>query len=89
MDKLAPIDTMIDWESLRPIVKELYRNDTDKGVKPNIDEIVMIKALFLQNTYSCYDEVMKRELYNCNDFRNFLHYPKIIPDSRTIWLFRG
>ncbi|MCL4334896.1 MAG: hypothetical protein M1402_02215 [Candidatus Thermoplasmatota archaeon] len=45
MDKLAKIDPMIDWESLRPLVKELYRNDTDKGVRPNIDEIVMMKCL--------------------------------------------
>ena len=64
MDKLAQIDPMINWESLRLIVKrtqtripdqfmeselakniiqELYRNDTDKGGRPNIDEIVMIK----------------------------------------------
>ena len=88
MDKLAQIDPMINWESLRPIVKELYRNDTDKGGRPNIDEIVMIKTLFLQSMYNCSDESMERELYNRIDFRNFLHYPEIIPDSRTIWLFR-
>ncbi|MCL4340829.1 MAG: transposase [Candidatus Thermoplasmatota archaeon] len=38
--------------------------------------------------YSCSDEAMERELYNRIDFRNFLHYPETIPDSRTIWLFR-
>ena len=42
MDKLAEIDPMINWESLRLIVKELYRNDIDIGGRPNIDEIVMI-----------------------------------------------
>ena len=88
MDKLAEIEPMINWESLRPIVKELYRNDTDKGGRPNIDEIVMIKTLFLQSMYNCSDESMEKELYNRIDFRNFLHYPEIIPDSRTIWLFR-
>ena len=88
MDKLARIDPMIDWESLRPFVKELYRNDTDKGGRPNIDEIVMIKTLFLQSMYGCSDEAMEKELYNRIDFRNFLHYPEIMPDSRTIWLFR-
>ena len=88
MDKLAEIDPMINWELLRPIVKELYRNDTDKGGRPNIDEIVMIKTLFLQSMYNCSDESMEKELYNRIDFRNFLHYPEIIPDSRTIWLFR-
>ena len=88
MDKLAQIDPMIDWESLRPTVKDLYRNDTDKGGRPNIDEIVMIKTLFLQSMYNCSDEAMERELHNRIDFRNFLHYPETIPDSRTIWLFR-
>jgi IS5 family transposase len=47
MDRLAKIDPMIDRESLRPLVKELYRNDTDRGGRPNFDEIVMIKAMFL------------------------------------------
>jgi len=47
MDRLAKIDLMIDWESLRPLVKELYRNDTDRGGRPNFVEIVMIKAMFL------------------------------------------
>ena len=88
MDKLAQIDPMINWESLRPIVKELYRNDTDKGGRPNIDEIVMIKTLFLQSMYNCSDESMERELYNRIDFRNFLHYPEIMPNSRTVWLFQ-
>jgi IS5 family transposase len=88
MDRLAQIEPMIDWESLRPIVKDLYRNDTQKGGRPNIDEIIMIKTLFLQSMYNCSDEVMERELHDRISFRNFLHYPEIIPDSRTIWLFR-
>ena len=84
MDKLAEIDPMINWELLRPIVRELYRNDTEKGGRPNIDEIVMIKTLFLQSMYNYSDESIGRELYNRIYFRNFLHYPEIIPDSRTI-----
>jgi IS5 family transposase len=84
MDRLAKIDPMIDWESLRPLVKELYRNDTDRVGRPIFDEIVMIKTLFLQSMYNCSDEAMERELHDGISFRNFLHYPEIIPDSRTI-----
>jgi len=69
-------------------VKELYRNDTDRGERPNFDEIVMIRTLFLQSMYNCPDEAMERELHDRISFRNFLHYPEIISDSRTIWLFR-
>ena len=87
MDKLAEIDPMINWESLRHIAKELNRNDTDKGCRPNIDEIVMIKTLFLQSMYNYSDESIERERYNRIDFRNFLHYPEIIPDSRSICVY--
>ena len=38
--------------------------------------------------YNCSDDVMERELHDRISFRNLLHYPEIIPDSRTIWLFR-
>ena len=62
MGKLAQIDLIIEWESLRPIVKELYRNDTEKGGRPSIDEIIMIKTLFLQSMYNCSDEAMEKEL---------------------------
>ncbi|EQD75724.1 transposase IS4 family protein, partial [mine drainage metagenome] len=78
MDKLSQIDPMIDWESLRPIVKDLFRNDTDKGGRPNIDEIVMIKTLFLQSMYNLSDESMEKEIYDRISFRNFLHYPETI-----------
>ena len=88
MDKLAQIDTMIDWESLRPFVRKLYRNDTDRGGRPNVDETVMAKTLFLQSMYNLSDESMERELNDRISFRNFLHYPETLPDSRTIWLFR-
>jgi len=43
------VNPTIEWESLRPMVKELYRNDTNRGGGLNIDEIVMIRALSLQN----------------------------------------
>jgi IS5 family transposase len=88
LDKLSQIDPMIDWEPLRPTVIDLYRNDTDKGGRPYIDESVMIKTLFLQSMYNCLDEAMEMELHNRIDFRNFLRHPETIPDSRTIRLFR-
>ncbi|MEM3448312.1 MAG: hypothetical protein QXP38_05455 [Nitrososphaerota archaeon] len=55
-NKLEEIDKIIDWESLRPVLKDLYHNDTEKGGRPNIDEIVMIKSLFLQAIYNISDK---------------------------------
>jgi hypothetical protein len=50
-DKLAEIDPLIDWEFFRPIVREMYDNHTEKGGRPNNDEIVMVKMLVLQAWY--------------------------------------
>ncbi|MEM3593078.1 MAG: hypothetical protein QXW67_04270 [Candidatus Micrarchaeia archaeon] len=55
-NKSEEIDKIIDWESLRPVLKDLYHNDTEKGGRPNIDEIVMIKSLFLQAIYNISDK---------------------------------
>jgi IS5 family transposase len=34
-DKLAEIDTLIDWEVFRPIIREMYDNHTEQGGRPN------------------------------------------------------
>jgi len=44
-DRLAEVDSLIDWEAFRPIVAGMYRNNTKKGGRPNIGEVVMIKIL--------------------------------------------
>lgn len=46
-DKLAEINPLIDWEAFRPIITEMYDNKSEKGGRPNNDEIVMIKVLVL------------------------------------------
>ena len=38
-DRLAKADELVDWEQFRPIVKDLYVNDTDKGGRPNTDKV--------------------------------------------------
>ena len=87
-DRLAEMKKIIDWESLRPLLKDMFINDTDKGGRPNVDEILMVKVLFLQSIYNLVDESMERELYDRISFINFLDYPEKMPDARTIWLFR-
>ena len=46
-DKLAEIDSLIDWDFFRPIVRGMYDNCSGRGGRPNIDEIVRIKMLVL------------------------------------------
>ena len=87
-DKLDDIKRIIDWESLRPLLKDLFTNDTDQGGRPNYDEILMVKILFLQSIYNIVDESMETEIYDSVRFINFLDYPEKVPDQNTIWLFR-
>ncbi|MEM3828700.1 MAG: transposase [Conexivisphaerales archaeon] len=87
-NRLFEFNEIIDWKALRPILGELYHNDTEKGGRPNIDKIVMIKSLFLQAIYNISDEELESELHDRLSFRNFLNYPDQMPDAKTIWHFR-
>jgi len=87
-DRLARVEKLVDWEAFRPIVSGMYRNDTDRGGRPNVDEVVMVKLLVLQQWYGLSDEELEGQAVNRMDFQHFLGYPKEIPDSTTVWLFR-
>ena len=87
-DKLSEIDSLIDWEVFRPIVAEMYRNKTEKGGRPNIDEVVMIKILVLQQWYGLSDPEVERQVADRISFRKFLGFPENIPDYSTVWRFR-
>ena len=47
-DRLAKADRHIDWGKFRPIVSGIYRNGSEGGGRPNLDEVVMVKLLVLQ-----------------------------------------
>ncbi|HUV03190.1 MAG TPA: IS5/IS1182 family transposase, partial [Desulfobacteria bacterium] len=42
-NRLAEIESMVDWGAFRPIVGDMYDNKSEQGGRPNIDEVVMIK----------------------------------------------
>lgn len=87
-DKLADIETVIDWDAFRPIVKDMYDNKSEKGGRPNIDEIVMIKLLVLQEWHGLSDPELERQVTDRISFRKFLGFPRVIPDYSTVWNFR-
>ncbi|MHB8360150.1 MAG: IS5 family transposase [Thermoplasmataceae archaeon] len=88
MDTLVGLEPIVDWNALGSMVSSLFKNNTEKGGRPNFDEITMIRTLFIQELYGLSDEATERELYDRISFRHFLHYPDKMPDARTIWLFR-
>ena len=87
-DKLSEIDSLIDWEAFRPIVRDMYDNKTKKGGRPNIDEVMMIKALILQEWHGLSDPELERQITDRISFRKFLGFPNTIPDFTTVWTFR-
>ncbi|MDD3753373.1 MAG: IS5 family transposase [Methanobacterium sp.] len=87
-DRLAEIDPLIDWEVFRPIIREMYDNRTEKGGRPNNDEIVMVKMLVLQSWYGLSDPELERQANDRISFHKFLGFPERIPDRATVWAFR-
>jgi IS5 family transposase len=87
-DKLSEIGESIDWDAFRPTLESLYKNDTERGGRPNIDVIIMFKVLVIQQLFSLSDEALERDIADRISFKMFLGTTGIIPDSTTIWLFR-
>jgi len=87
-DPLTGISDRIDFERIRPIISELFTNDTEKRGRPNYDPILIIKILLLQQWYNLSDPQIEREIRDMISFLNFLGYPEKLPDRNTIWYFR-
>jgi len=83
-DRLAKIESAVNWERFRPIVKAMYRNDTERGGRPNTDEAVMMKLLVLQQWYGLSDPELEKQALNRLDFQHFLGYPEQPPDYSTV-----
>jgi len=87
-DRLPELNRLVDWERFRSIVAELFDNRSSKGGRPNIDEVVMIKALLLQSIYNLSDPELEYQINDRISFHNFLGLEQPIPDFSTIWRFR-
>jgi IS5 family transposase len=87
-DRLGEIEAMIDWVSFRPILSGMYVNKSERGGRPNIDEVLMLKLLVLQQWYGLSDPELERQVADRLSFRKFLGFPETIPDFTTVWNFR-
>ena len=87
-DKLMKMESLIDWDAFRPILSDLYKNNTSKGGRPNIDVVIMIKLLVLQQWFGLSDPQLERDLADRISFKVFIGTSEIIPDFTTVWLFR-
>ena len=48
----------------------------------------MMNFLFLQSMYNLVDEQAEKEIHDRISFMNFLDYPDVLPDAKTIRYFR-
>ncbi len=60
----------------KPILSDLYENDTEMGGRPNYDPILMMKIPLLQQWYNLLDPQIEREIHDRISFLNYLAYPK-------------
>ncbi len=87
-DRLMEIESVIDWEAFRLIVGEMYENRSERGGRPNIDEVLMVKLLVLQQWHGLSDPELEKQVTDRISFRKFLVFPAVIPDFTTVWYFR-
>ena len=57
----------------------MYDNRSERGDRPNIDEVVMVKLLVLQQWYGLSDPELERQAVDRLSFMNFLGFPEDIP----------
>ena len=87
-DKLLGLSKLVKWDAFLQIGNDLYRNRSEKGGRPNISIIIMIKLLILQRMYGLSDPQLELQVADRFSFRVFLGTTEVIPDYSTVWLFR-
>ena len=86
--RLLEVDSMVDWNSFRPIISKVYYDDRLTGGRPHTDEIILLKCLVLQSWYDLSDQELEIQIADRLSFRQFLGFPENVPDHSTIWNFR-
>jgi IS5 family transposase len=87
-DKLSALSALVNWNAFLPIENGLYKNKSERGGRPNISVIIMIKLLILQQLYGLSDPQLELQVADRISFRVFLGTTEVIPDYSTVWLFR-
>ena len=87
-DDLSEIGSLINWERFRFLEPLIYKNKTSRGGRPNIDIVIMVKALVIQHWFGLSDPELERQVADRISFRIFLDTTEVIPDFSTVWLFR-
>jgi hypothetical protein len=90
-DPLVRLSAVVDFEIFRADLNAaLTRSDRSKGGRPPFDAVLMFKVLILQALYGLADEQTEFQVRDRLSFMRFLGLDLhgLVPDARTIWLFR-
>jgi len=70
-DDLSDINSLINWDRFRFLEPLIYKNKTSRGGRPNIDIVIMVKALVLQSWFGLSDPELERQVTDRNLVSNF------------------
>jgi len=87
-DKLAEIESRIDWKPFSSMLGSMDDNETDSEDMPEADSIVILKMLVLQRWYDISDDELEKQCIDRISFRKFLGFPAYLPDNATVSSFR-
>lgn len=82
--KLDEINSLVNWNEF---YKFFSKKESNFG-RPPYDRVLLCKILILQNLHNISDEETEFQIHDRLSFRQFLGFPKRIPDYSTIWKFR-
>jgi len=78
----------VDWAPFVPLVSSVFFDDKERGGRPHTDEVVVVRVMLLQAWYGLSDPELEFQVCDRLSFRNFLDFPKNVPDFSTIWKIR-
>ena len=83
-------DELIPWNELAEPLKDMYRNNTNKGGASNYPLVMMIKCMMLQKWFNLSDPMLEEMLCDRISFRRFvgLKMEEGVPDETTFVQFR-
>lgn len=70
-DKLKSLAKLVNWDAFLRFEDDLYKNRTERGGRPNISIIIMIKLLILQQLYGLSDPQLELQVADRISFRVF------------------
>jgi IS5 family transposase len=83
-------DKMIPWNDLAEPLRDMYKNNTDRGGASNYALVMMIKCMMLQKWFNLSDPMLEEMLCDRISFRRFvgLKMDDNTPDETTFVQFR-